>query len=182
MRFWKGSFLLLQRNSLQLFCKSSLRVRLNPQPTNFVLLQFDFRQFGCPCAVKLCVEVRVRRSTSVAERRQWDRLPLAIPFFVRGRKGSGEEFLEFATALNLSAGGVLLATRRYLDPGTEISLEVPISLVNKAQLPRSVSLLHATVLRCTADRQYFLLGLQFREPLLNHQTGLEFGKLKMQGK
>jgi len=85
---------------------------------------------------------------------------------VRGRKAGGEEFLEFATALNLSAGGLLLATRRYLEPGTQLSLEVPVALVNKAQLPRSVSLLHATVLRCTPDRQYFLLGLRFEEPLI----------------
>jgi hypothetical protein len=108
----------------------------------------------------------VRRPVSVAERRDWDRLPISIPFFVRGRKLTGEEFLEFATALNLSAGGVLLATKRYLEPGTQIALEVPIALVNKAQLPHSVSLLHATVLRCTPDRQYFLLGLQFGEPLI----------------
>jgi hypothetical protein len=108
----------------------------------------------------------VRRPISVAERRDWDRLPISIPFFVRGRKLTGEDFLEFATALNLSAGGVLLATKRYLDPGTQITLEIPIALVNKAQLPRSVSLLHATVLRCTPDRQYFLLGLQFEEPLI----------------
>ena len=108
----------------------------------------------------------MRRPISVAERRDWDRLPISIPFFVRGRKLTGEDFLEFATALNLSAGGVLLATKHYLDPGTQISLEIPIALVNKAQLPRSVSLLHATVLRCTPDRQYFLLGLQFEEPLI----------------
>ena len=108
----------------------------------------------------------MRRPVSVAERRDWDRLPISIPFFVRGRKLTGEECLEFAPALNVSAGGVLLATKRYFDPGTQISLEVPIALVNKAQLPRSVSLLHATVLRCTPDRQYFLLGLQFEEPLI----------------
>lgn len=108
----------------------------------------------------------MRRPVSVAERRDWDRLPISIPFFVRGRKLTGEDFLEFATALNLSAGGVLLAAKRYLDPGTQISLEVPIALVNKAQLPHSVSLLHSTVLRCTPDRQYFLLGLQFEAPLI----------------
>ena len=108
-----------------------------------------------------------RRTLSV-ERREWDRLPISIPFFVRGSKSTGEEFLEFATALNLSAGGVLLATRRYLDPGTRISLEVPVALVNKAQLPHSVSQLHATVLRCTPERQCFLLGLQFDEPLLSN--------------
>jgi hypothetical protein len=116
-------------------------------------------------------EKKVRRTVSVAERRDWDRLPISIPFFVRGRKGGGEEFLEFATALNLSAGGVLLATRRYLEPGTQLSLEVPVALVNKAQLPRSVSLLHATVLRCTPDRQYFLLGLRFEEPLIAESAG-----------
>lgn len=89
---------------------------------------------------------------------------------MRGRKSSGDEFLEFATALNLSAGGVLLATRKFLDPGTEISLEVPVALVNKAQLPRSVSLLHATVLRCIPDRQYYLLGLRFDEPLIRETS------------
>jgi PilZ domain len=110
--------------------------------------------------------LRVRRSVSVADRREWERLPISIPFFVRGKKANGEEFLEFATALNLSAGGVLLAARRYLEPGTQITLEIPVALMNKAQLPRSVSLLHATVLRCNSDRQYFLLGLQFQEPLI----------------
>jgi hypothetical protein len=119
---------------------------------------------------------------SVAERRGWERLPISIPFFVRGNTASGEEFLEFATALNLSAGGVLLATRRFLDPGTEISLEVPVALVNKAQLPRSVSRLQAKVLRCTADRQYFLLGVKFEEPLLNHNSGPVNGKPRSQGK
>ena len=119
------------------------------------------------------------RKASFADRRGWERLPLAIPFFVRGKKASGEEFLEFATALNLSASGVLLATRRYLEPGTELSLEVPVALVNKAQLPRSVSLLHATVLRCTPDKQYFLLGLQFRDPLIVER--LEYGSTVKMG-
>jgi len=112
-------------------------------------------------------EGEVRRTEPVAERRGWNRLPISIPIFVRGTKPSGEEFLEFTAALNLSAGGLLLATGRYLDPGTQVSLEIPVALVNKARLPRSVSHFHATVLRCTPDRQYFLLGLQFQEPLLN---------------
>lgn len=108
----------------------------------------------------------MRRRESAEERRDWDRLPISIPFFVRGHKSNGEEYLEFATALNLSASGVLLATRRYLDPGTEITLEIPVALANKAQLPRSVSLLQATVRRCTPDRQYYLVGLQFEKPLI----------------
>ena len=105
------------------------------------------------------------RPLSLTERREWYRLPISIPFFMRDRKSTEEEFLEFTTALNISAGGVLLATERYLEPGTQISLEVPIGLVNKAQLPHLVSVLNATVLRCTLERQYFLLGLQFEKPL-----------------
>ena len=101
------------------------------------------------------------------ERRKWDRLPISIPFFIRADKDNGDEMLEFATALNLSAGGALLASRKYVDPGTSVRLEIPVALINKAQLPRSVSLLHAKVLRCTPDRQYFLLGFEFKPPLLN---------------
>lgn len=122
------------------------------------------------------------RRTLPVERRGWDRLPISIPFFVRGSKPTGEEFLEFATALNLSAGGVLLATRRYLEPGTRISLEVPVALVNKAQLPRSVSQLQATVLRCTPERQCFLLGLQFDEPLLSNSSPQETHRNEPTGK
>jgi hypothetical protein len=43
------------------------------------------------------------------ERRKWPRLPLAIPIFVRSREDNGKETLEFATALNVSAGGALVA-------------------------------------------------------------------------
>jgi hypothetical protein len=85
---------------------------------------------------------------------------------MRGRKSTGEEFLELATALNVSGGGVLVATKRYLEPGTQISLEVPTALANKAQLPHSVSLLQATVLHCIPERHYYLLRLQFEKPLI----------------
>jgi hypothetical protein len=136
----------------------------------FLFLDLQISLFGCQCADNSTGRVQVRRAARLADRREWDRLPISIPFFVRGKKDSGEEFLEFATALNLSAGGVLLAARRFLEPGTQITLEVPVALVNKAQLPRSTSHLHAIVLRCTPDRQYFLLGLQFEEPLIAPQV------------
>jgi hypothetical protein len=106
------------------------------------------------------------RPLSLAERRDWDRLPITIPFFVRGSKSNGEKILEFANALDISAGGVLLATQRYVEPNTRITLEVPTALVHKAHLPHSVSRLEAMVLRCTPERQYFLLALQFENPLI----------------
>ena len=106
------------------------------------------------------------RPEPLAERREWDRLPITIPFFVRGRKSNGEKVLEFANARDISAGGVLLVTKRYWETNTQILLEVPIALVNKARLPHSVSVLNATVLWVTPERHYFLLGLRFAKPLI----------------
>ena len=107
---------------------------------------------------------------SVPERRKWERLPISIPFFVRGKMESGQEFLEFVSSINLCAGGALLAIRHYLEVGTEISLEVPVALTHKAHMPQSASVLRATVLRCIRDRHYFLLALQFSEPLIHVGT------------
>jgi hypothetical protein len=96
-------------------------------------------------------------------------LPISIPFFVSGKKTSGEEFLDFATALNVSRGGVMLAARRYLEQGDQLVLEIPILMANKAHLPHSAAQMHATVVRCTRFRQCFLLGLKFEEPLGDRQ-------------
>src|SRR5579864_669259 len=59
------------------------------------------------------------------DRRKWTRLPLAIPVFVRSRDEKGKEILEFATALNVSAGGALVAVRRSLPLSTQVLLEIP---------------------------------------------------------
>jgi hypothetical protein len=65
---------------------------------------------------------------------------LAIPVFVRSRDEKGREFLEFATALNISAGGMLVAVMR------------------------------AKMLRMSHTEGYHLLGLKFSRPLLNHRV------------
>ena len=59
----------------------------------------------------------------------------------------------------------MLATRRYLEPGIQLLLEIPILLPDKTHLPHSATQMHATVLRCVPFRQCFVLGLKFEEPL-----------------
>ena len=98
------------------------------------------------------------------ERRKWSRLPLAIPVFVRSRDDKGKEFLEFATALNVSAGGMLLAVRRLLRPSAPISLEIPSAPL--ASLPRASRTLRAKALRVSHADGYCLMGLKFLRPLL----------------
>lgn len=101
------------------------------------------------------------------ERRRWARLPLAIPVFVRSRDGKGKEFLEFATALNVSAGGMLVAIRRILPAIAQIRLEIPSAPVAAlASLPRASRTLRAKALRTTPADGYYLLGLKFARPLL----------------
>lgn len=108
----------------------------------------------------------VRRA--VGERRKWARLPLAIPVFVRSRDDKGKELLEFATALNVSAGGMLVAVRRVLSSSAQVLLEIPSApLAALASLPTASRNLRAKALRTIHAEGYHLLGLKFSKPLLN---------------
>ena len=107
--------------------------------------------------------------TPPRERRRWARLPLAIPVFVRGRDDRDKEFLEFATALNISAGGALIAVRRSLPPSAQVLLEVPSApLAAAAVLPKAARVLRAKTLWVTHAEGYHLLGLKFARPLLKN--------------
>jgi hypothetical protein len=112
--------------------------------------------------------VRVNGKVPVEEHRQWPRLPLAIPVFVRSRAEADKEFLEFATALNVSAGGMLLAVRRSIPSAAQVSLEIPSApLAALAALPAVIRNLRAKVLRMQHGEGYNLVGLKFSRPLVN---------------
>lgn len=103
---------------------------------------------------------------SGADRRKHQRLPLSIPVFVRGLDQEGKEFLEFATALNISAGGILLATRRSLPKSAALSLEIPVApLPTTSASPQSVRSLKARLVRITHGERCHLMGLKFTRPL-----------------
>ena len=105
------------------------------------------------------------------ERRKWARLPLAIPVFVRSHDDKGKEFLEFATALNLSAGGMLVALRRALPLSAQIQLEIPSAPMGTlASLPRASRNLRAKTVSASHAGGYHLLGLKFIRPLLNSSS------------
>lgn len=124
-----------------------------------MLLNMRYFMSGVPVAVP----------KSVAERRKYERVPLAVPIFVRGTDSQGKEFIEFATALNISAGGALLAIRRYLPKFAMISLEIPSApLPRTLDLPRAVRRLQARLLRATTLEGYQLWGMKFSTPLIAH--------------
>jgi c-di-GMP-binding flagellar brake protein YcgR len=115
--------------------------------------------------------VRVNGKTPAAERRRWTRLPLAIPVFVRSRAEADKEFLEFATALNVSAGGMLVAVRRSIPAAAQVSLEIPSApLAALANLPTVTRNMRAKVLRMQHGEGYNLVAVKFSRPLLNHNS------------
>jgi hypothetical protein len=116
--------------------------------------------------VLLVHEERLSRKKLSPERRRWQRLPLAIPVFIRCQDENGKDILEFATALNVSAGGMLVAVRRMLPDVEQYSLEVPISPVPEANLPPPSSrILQARPVRVVHDQNCHLIGLKFSRPL-----------------
>jgi hypothetical protein len=101
------------------------------------------------------------------ERRKWERLPLAIPIFVRSKDGNDKELLEFATALNVSAGGALVAVRRSLPLSSPVLLEIPSApLVSTAHLPKASRNLQARIVWETHAQGYQLAGVRFSHALL----------------
>ena len=107
------------------------------------------------------------RKHSESERRKWPRLPLAIPVFVSNHEENGKESLEFATALNVSAGGALIALRRSLPLSAQVVLEIPCApLTSSNTLPRASRLLKAETLRIVHAEGYHLLGVKFEAPLV----------------
>ena len=114
------------------------------------------------------------------ERRKWSRLPLAIPVFVRGQVEREKEFLEFATALNVSAGGMLVAVRRSLPSSAQVLLEIPSApLAALAALSKVARSLRAKVLRLEHAQGYNLVALKFSRPLPNSHRRVKSPRRKL---
>lgn len=108
------------------------------------------------------------------------RLPLPIPVFVRSRDSSGKDFLEFATALNISAGGALVAVHRALRPATQVLLEIPSApLAASAPVSKNSRNLRAKIIRLTHGDGYHLVGVKFAQPLVASETPRQAARRKV---
>ena len=109
---------------------------------------------------------------TAVQRRQWPRLSLAIPVFVRSRDEDGKDFLEFATAVNISAGGALVAVRRSLPLAKQVSLEIPSPpSPATSSWPKAARILRARTVRVTHAEGYHLVGLRFSRPINSNGVG-----------
>ena len=108
----------------------------------------------------------MNHSLSRKDQRKWPRLKLAIPVFVRTRGENGKDSLEFATAINVSPGGVLVVVRRSLTKSAWVSLEIPSAPIAPVTgMPGSSRTMRAKTVWVKHLDDYHLLGLKFARPL-----------------
>ncbi len=101
---------------------------------------------------------------STPNTRKHQRLPIAFPVFVHGKDHDGRQYLEFASVLNVSAGGALLLLRRL--PGNKhISMEIPLTPGIDSSASKAVRTMRGRIVRTEAHQQHMLVGLQFDHPL-----------------
>jgi hypothetical protein len=97
------------------------------------------------------------------EMRKRPRLPLSFPLFARGVDAHGKPFKELLTALNVSAGGMLVLTSSRFIPVRHLQIELPVGVVG--QEPRATSRdVNAEVVRMEHRARSNLVGLKFDRP------------------
>jgi PilZ domain len=114
----------------------------------------------------------VARNTHQKSRRRWDRLPLAIPVFVRGLDKQGNTFLEFTAAFNINRGGMLLACTKELPPSEPVELEIPFAKVPWPQADHQfIRHLKGRIAHATPVKGCHLYGIEFNPCLPYPDSG-----------
>jgi hypothetical protein len=121
----------------------------------------------------------VQRGLIKKDERKWARLQLSIPVFVRTRDRAGKDFLEFATAINISPGGALVVVRRALPKSALVSLEIPSAPIGPANGSKSSArIMQAKAVWVSHFDDYHFLGLKFARPLNTDGEALSGRRLR----
>jgi PilZ domain len=100
------------------------------------------------------------------ERRRVQRIRLQVPLFVRGRDLHGEQFLELAKTLDISALGAFITSHRALPANDIITLTIPApSITSSALVPSGMPPIHARVKRQQEAGDVHLIGVEFLKPI-----------------
>jgi len=101
-----------------------------------------------------------------AERRLSVRLRLQVPMFVRGTDAYGEDFIELAKTLDISASGAHLTVPRAVRKMAMVTLTVPAPSISTSGLvPASMEPIQARVVRQKQVGDVHMIGVQFMKPL-----------------
>ena len=102
----------------------------------------------------------------VEERRRFQRIRLQVPLFIRGRDAYGEQFVELAKSLDISAIGAFITSPRPLTIGGIVTLTVPApSITSTGLVPAGMAPIQARVKRQQEAGDVHLVGVEFLKPI-----------------
>jgi hypothetical protein len=100
------------------------------------------------------------------EQRRAQRIHLQVPLFIRGKDFQGEQFLELAKTLDISALGAFITCPRSLSVGEVVTLTIPApSITSSALVPAGMPPIQARVKRQQEAGDVHLIGVEFLEPI-----------------
>jgi hypothetical protein len=100
------------------------------------------------------------------ERRRFQRIRLQVPLFIRGKDAYGEQFLELAKTLDVSAIGAFLTSPRPLAVNEVVTLTIPApSITSSALVPAGMPPIQARVRRHQDAGEVHLVGVEFLKPI-----------------
>lgn len=117
-------------------------------------------------SVKEGVAHRVGIAQTYDERRRYQRIHLQVPLFIRGKDTYGEQFLELAKTLDISANGAFIASPRPLALNEIVTLTIPApSITSSALVPSGMPPIQAKVKRGQEAGDVQLIGVEFLKPI-----------------
>lgn len=66
---------------------------------------------------------------TIPDRREYYRLPIRVPVFIKGVDSSGDEFFELTHTVNVSASGACLITKRDLAYSADLLVSIPAPVI-----------------------------------------------------
>jgi hypothetical protein len=87
-------------------------------------------------------------------------VPISFPLFASGVDEQGRPFKVLLTALNVSAGGILVLASPKFVPTCYLQIELPVGGVGQEPRPTSRQV-HAKVVRTEQRARFNLVGLKF---------------------
>jgi len=109
---------------------------------------------------------RVGMAQAYEERRRFQRINLQVPLFIRGKDAYGEQFLELAKTLDISAIGAFVTSPRPLAMNDVVTLTIPApSITSSALVPAGMPPIQGRVKRQQEAGDVHLVGVEFLKPI-----------------
>jgi hypothetical protein len=133
------------------------------QIANRAVLQLGYRMMALKDSV---AHHRVGVAPAYEERRRFQRIHLQVPLLIRGKDAYGEQFLELAKTLDISANGAFLTSPRPLSIMEIVILTIPApSITSSALVPAGMPPIQAKVKRSQEAGDVHLIGVEFTKPI-----------------